>query len=166
MADEDAQIELYDGFPEEELQSPLQHFPPERSHLLICDDLQYSTAAKSTLLSRLFTLISHHSNISVIMILQTFFDTNQQIRIASRNSSYLLLTSTLRNRQTIANIGRQAYPRSPQFILSAYEQAMKEGPYSFLLLDFHPKTPETLRVRANGFLPPDVQIYMPAKNVR
>jgi len=162
LALEDEQVELREDFPESELASPLEHFPAGRSHLVVLDDLQWSSAARSSALSKLFALTSHHSNITVILVLQDFYQDNPHVRTATRNATSILLTSTLRNRQTIATISRQAYPHTPNFIADAYAQAMQGGRYAYLLLDFHPTTPERIRVRANAFLPPNVHVYLPS----
>jgi len=52
---------------------------------------------------------------------------------------------------SIAAIARQAFPKTPDFLVDAHEETMK-AQYSWLLVDFHPKTPSELWVRS-GLLP-------------
>ena len=44
----------------------------------------------------------------------------------------------------IEHLGRQM---NNKFLKAAFTDAMERGPYSYILLDFHQKTPEEVRVR-------------------
>lgn len=150
------QLELHEGFPADMLRQPLEHFDSTVQNLIVLDDLQMQASAD---FAKLFCVTAHHAKLSCILVLQNLFDNNQHIRAAVRNSFYLILTSALRNKQSISTIARQAFPKNPNYLVDAYEQTMKDQ-YSWLLVDFHPKTPEQLRIRC-GLLPDDMVIYLP-----
>ena len=74
-----------------------------------------------------------------------------------------------RDRSQIRHLACQMFPSNPKFLQVAYEDSTKD-PYRYLLLDFHPNSPEFARVRGNIFpydllddpcclyLPKDMQI--------
>ena len=150
------QLELHEGFPADMLRQPLDHFDPTLQNLIVLDDLQMQASAD---FAKLFCVTAHHANLSCILVLQNLFSDNQHIRAAVRNSFYLILTSALRNKQSISTIARQAFPKNPNYLVDAYEQTMKDQ-HSWLLVDFHPKTSKQLCVRS-GLLPDNMTVYLP-----
>ena len=61
---------------------------------IILDDLM-DDASDSKVVSDLFTKVSHHRDISVILILQNFFVKGKQMRNITLNSSYIVLMKIL-----------------------------------------------------------------------
>ena len=57
---------------------------------IIIDDLM-NESSNSLLISELFTKGSHHRNLSVILILQNFFQQGRQMRNITLNSQYIVL---------------------------------------------------------------------------
>ncbi len=68
----------------------------------------------------------------------------------SLNSQYLVLMKNDRDRQQISILGKQFSPHNNLYITQAYNKAT-QSPYSYLLLDFKPNSPQKLRVRSNLF---------------
>lgn len=126
---------------------------------LIIDDLM-NEVGDDKKLSNLFTRGSHHRNISVIFIVQNLFHQGKQIRNASLNTSYLCCFKNVRDKQQIACLARQMYPKQTKFFLESFNDATLE-PYGYLFLDLEQQTIEELRVRTKIF-PDDLNIvYIP-----
>ena len=89
---------------------------------------------------------SHHRNLSVVTLNQNLFfgkDPTQR-----RNCHYLVLFNNLVDRQPIETLGRQMYPTRRNFLLQKFDDATKE-PYSYLVVDLKPATPDYLRLRTD-----------------
>ena len=139
-------IEFIQGLPEDMYES----FQPEQNNLLIIDNLM-SEAGDDKRLTDLFTKGSHHSNLSIIYILQNIFPKGKESRTISLNAHYMFLFKNPRDPSQINALGRQLYPQNPKCLGEAYHEATKE-PHSYLLIDLKQRTPEALRLRS-GLLP-------------
>jgi len=117
------------------------------SNLMIFDDNIYITNDK--LMSDLFTKLSHHKNVTVILMLQNLFPKTRYSRDISINSSYILLMHNPRESSQIKRLSEQI--DGTKFIYDCYKDATTNKPYSYLVLDFNQETPEHLRVRSNLF---------------
>ena len=67
-----------------------------------------------------------------------------------RNCHYLILFKNPIDRQPIATLGRQMYPGRARDFLHKFEKVTKE-PYSYLVVDLKPETPESRRLCSNVF---------------
>lgn len=101
-------------------------------------------------LSNLFTKKSHHRYISVILIVQNLFHKGKQMRNLSLNTSYLCCFKNVRDKQQIACLARQMYPKQTKFFMESYNDATLE-PHGYLFLDLEPETIEELSMRSNIF---------------
>ena len=120
------------------------------NNLLIIDDKMH-TATNDILISDLFTKLSHHNNITVIMIVQNLFPKSKYMRDISSNSTYIVLMSNPRETLQIKTLSSQIDGSNSQFVFNCYKDATKDRPYSYLFLDFDQNTPENVRVRTNIF---------------
>ena len=102
-------------------------------------------ATKSKVISELFTIGSHHRNLSVILIVQNFFMRGAESRNISLNTQYLVCFKNPREKLIATNIARQMFPTEIKRFQSIYEDATKE-PHSYLFFDLKPFTPEKLRL--------------------
>jgi len=68
----------------------------------------------------------------------------------SLNARYMILFKNPRDVSQFANLARQMYPKTSQFVVEAYRDATRE-PYSYLLVDLRPEQDEELRLRTNIF---------------
>jgi hypothetical protein len=105
-------------------------------------------------MAMIFTKYSHHSNISCIYIMQNLFPKGKEARNISLNTKYLFLMKNTRDRAQIGHLARQMYPGYSKYMVSSYEYATT-APFSYLLVDLCPETPEDIRLRT-GVFPGDV----------
>ena len=139
-------IEFTKGPMNEEL---YEGFDPFQINMLVLDD-QMTEAGKSNQLEKYFVQGSHHRNLSVVFIVQNIFNKGKAMRTSTLNASYLVVYKTPRDRGQIAILGRQMYPTKWKSFLSAFERAT-ENPYTYLVIDLLPDTPEEYRLRSNIF---------------
>ncbi len=128
----------------------LQLFSVERNNLLVLDDVDVPNSREQQaiggLLARLFTVYSHHRNMSIIYATHHLFLQNKQSVVLYRNADYLILLASPRDSSAVRTLGYQCNPGNSQFLLSAYKMAT-EKPHSFLLCDWTSTTPDLYRYR-------------------
>jgi hypothetical protein len=148
-----AGVPVYAGVPSDDV---LKRQP--KPLLLILDDLMLEIDERN--LSALFAKKSHHFLMNVIFITQNTF--NAKLREARQNSHYLVLMRTPHS-LSIRNLGTQLFPGQLDFFLQSY-RAATSTPFSYLLLDLHPNSDPTLKLRSNIFKDEELTIFSP-KNV-
>ena len=136
-------IITHSGLPSEERIREEAH---DRKLLLVLDDLMCS--AKSTFLDTLFTLGSHNWGVSVVLVTQHLF--GKEMRIARNNSHYIVLLRNPAGTLQIRNIGSQLFPGRLPYFMEAYADATGQ-PFSYLVIDMHPKTEEMMCLKTHIF---------------
>jgi DNA replication protein DnaC len=142
-------VEFNEGLPS------LDEFNGSKRSLVIIDDLMHET---NNVVSKLFTKVSHHANVSVIYITQNIFNPNKETRTITLNAQYLVLFKNVRDKSQIAYLARQMYPSSSKHMVEAYNDATSE-PYSYLFIDLKPNVDEKQRLKACIF-PDDMYNYV------
>ena len=115
--------------------------PPSGS-LIIFDDLQH----EADKILPYFTKLAHHLGVSVVYITQNIF--LKQNRNLTLNSNYIILFSSWRDKKQISTLASQIDPNNTSWIIKSYKSAT-QTPFSYLMFDFTPKTPDELRLRDN-----------------
>jgi hypothetical protein len=123
----------------------------------IVDD-QMDEADKSV--ADMFTKGSHHRNVSVIFLVQNFFDKKQ--RTASLNAQYIIFFKNPRSKSQFSYLARDMYPNEWKFLVDAYIDATAQA-HGYLLMDLKQTTNEFMRC-ISGILPNDtMSIYVSKK---
>jgi hypothetical protein len=146
-------ILIHPGFPDEETMKEL------KNTLLVLDDLMSEMEKNLNFLNTVFTRGSHHWGASVIFITQNLY--HKDLRMLKGNTHYLVLLRNHQAQHQISVLATQMYPSRRHFFLETYGDATKE-PYSYLLVDSHPSTPENERLSTNIF-PMEKRIFYIAK---
>ena len=134
-------------------------FDPNKKNCIVIDDL-LQQATKDPRVTNLFTVASHHSNLTVIFLTQNLFHKSSQNRTMSINCHYLICFSNPRDRSQISHLGKQMFPGQNDYVLSAFRQATKE-PYGYLIFDCKPTCSDLYRLRS-GILPgEEPHVYVP-----
>ena len=149
-------IHFVEGLPD------LEEIPASERTLIILDDLMHSVG-KSQKISEMFTQMSHHRDMSIILILQNIYHQGRSMRDVSLNTTYIVQFKNPRDNAQFQYFARQMYPNNVKFLIEAFKKATKR-PHGYALFDFGQNTPEKRRVLTNIFSPPDVLTgYIPAK---
>ena len=127
--------------------------------LVILDDLIF-LAVNSATVADLFTS-GRHSNISIIFITQNIFEKGLYSRTITLNAMYIVLFNNIRDRTQISRFASQVYqqPRLKDF-MRIYDTAMLRQ-FNYLLMDFHPYSDNTFRLRNNllGELGEEINVF-------
>ena len=121
------------------------YFQSDANNLVVLDDLM-SVASKDPRITDLFTEGSHHRNLSVICINQNLYASKDPTQ--RRNCQYLVLFKNPIDQQQVATLARQMYPGKSQYFLEEFAKAT-DKPFSYLLIDLKPTTPESHRLQSN-----------------
>ena len=144
-------VEFIQGIPED-LETRFQR---RHNNVLVLDDLMTQCHSDQRL-TRLFSVGSHHKNLSIIFIIHNLFHYGKEMRTVSLNSHYIILFKNPRDRLQISTLARQMYPGQSQFLVEAFQDATQEA-YGYLIIDLKPTTSDKLRIRT-GMLPSDRQL--------
>jgi hypothetical protein len=139
------------GMPSDDLLAKLP-----RPYLWVMDDMMTQVNEKT--LSEIFTKRNHHRNFGVIFITQNIFE--KSLRVSRQNSQYIFLTRAPNSLLSIKNLGLQLFPRNLNYFLDAYEKACKKL-YGYLLIDLHPSSDSSLKLRTNIFPEEERCIFVP-----
>jgi hypothetical protein len=96
---------------------------------------------------------------TVIYIVQNLFNQDRSMRTVNLNSHYQVLFKNPRDKTQVRTLAQQMYPNNTHFLVDAFENAT-ETPFSYVVLDLRPETPEHLRVRSRVF-DTDATVYVP-----
>lgn len=133
---------------------------PDLNNLIIIDDL-LKECQDNVAIQSLFTIDSHHKNISVFLLSQNLFPKGKCTRTISLNCHYLIIFNNPRDRSQIYTLARQVFPKKMNFLLESYQDAIENKPHSYLLLDLKQDTLDKNRVQT-GILREDLKIiYTP-----
>lgn len=132
-------------------------FDASKTRICIIDDLMSET--KGNIVSDLFSKVSHHSNTTVLYIVQNLFPKSKEQRDISLNTKYFIIFKNPRDNKQVGMLGAQMGKHD--LIKHAYEHATSK-PHGYLMIDVTQGANDKLRVRSNIFPDDDVNIvYLP-----
>ena len=148
-------IEFLQGLPSK---SDLEMLSNQGPHsILVLDDLLIEITESVEILS-LFTTYVHHFHITTIFITQNLFSSSKYMRSISLNTHYFILLKSNRDKNQYFTFARQVFASKAKFMMDAYEKSMSK-PYSYLLVDLYPCTPEKYQLRTSIFPGEDTIIF-------
>ncbi len=106
------------------------------------------TVADTLFMTQLFTVYSHHRNVSIIYATHHPFLPNRHVVVLTRNADYLVLLSSPCDTSAICTLSYQCMPKhcSSDFLSSEYEIATtSQGTRGCLICDWTPETPHEYR---------------------
>lgn len=110
--------------------------------VVIIDDLMLE---QSKTLSQHFISGSHHTSTTTIYISHKIYVNDENYRLLSNNSQYIILMKNRRNRSDVARLARQILGDEYVRILEAYKY-INTREYGSVLLSLHNRLPEELIV--------------------
>lgn len=148
-------VQFREGFPDKELLDG-ELFKGKGAKLLILDDL-FTGPVQCSTLTDLFNIISHHQNISVILIVQNLHGStrSQQSCLGSllRSCTYVVLFVNRRMSPVIKQLAFHYFPGENSKLLTPFNQLMStKEKYQYLVLDFDCED-HKYTVRQGGLLP-------------
>lgn len=146
---QNSNVKFSNQIPEED--ELMSHINGSKHSMIICDDMMAELCSNSFILS-LFTRLSHHLNISTILLLQSHTIPNKFSSILNKNCHYTILMRSPRDAYAIRTIGLQL--NDYKKLMSAYKDATSCLPFTYLLIDCHPKSDVKMRYKSK-ILPTD-----------
>ena len=132
----------------EELKDIFITYPKSVPKIVIFDDYLDEVGPA---LKHLFTVLTHHYNCFTIFLSQTLFDKSKELRTLSINTQYMVLFNNPRDRMSISQLAKQVFPGKIDLLNQAYLKATKGRAYGYLLLDFHQRQDDRIRIRSHIF---------------
>lgn len=99
---------------------------------------------------KIFTVLGHHTNTSLIFLSQNLFYNNKTFRNISLNFDYLVIMRNKRDQSQINYLAHQLCPGNTHWIKSSYFKATAL-PYSYLFVDCSSTAIENICLRSNIF---------------
>ena len=130
-------VEFVEGLPD------LNMFDGVKRTLLIIDDLMHET---NEIISKLFTRVSHHKNVSVVYPTQNLFNN----RTISLNAHYMILFKNVRDATQVHCLARQMFPKNSEVMMQGYKDATGK-PYGYLLVDLTQSMDDRYRLKTKIF---------------
>jgi len=135
----------------------VEMFDKEQNNLLIIDDLMDECKDNKDI-ATLFSVHSHHKNISVFLVTQNIFMQGICARDINLNSTNLIIFNNPRDRQQIRVLGQQMFPKKTLGFMEIFDDAIKQQDgHGYLFLDFKQQTQERMRIQT-GIIPGDERI--------
>ena len=104
--------------------------------IVVFDDFEQDIIENSGYYRQIWTVLSHHLNITCIALLHNLFA--KDLRTISLNTHRIVLTKSLRDSSQISYLSRQCFPRSKNFLPAVYQHCLKLQDYPYLVLNFSP----------------------------
>ena len=118
------------------------------STLIIFDDLIHSSQLHH--ISTFFSVEGRHQNISLMFLSQKLFQGNDDYRVISSNSNYMVLFNNPRNRVEVRALASQISPKSMD-LLRFYEEATDDKAYSYMIVNLTQTGNSNVRYLGNLF---------------
>ena len=140
----------YSSMPEsvEEMKDILEVVPKQLPKIVVFDDYLDEVGH---VLKHFFTVLTHHYNCFTVFLCQNLFSAKNELRTLSINSQYMVLFNNPRDRSAIAHLAKQVFPGKVHLLNEAYRMATNEQPYGYMLLDFHQRQKNPVRLRSHIF---------------
>jgi hypothetical protein len=143
----DELINIDDGFTFENINEKIEPYKKGNGSMVIIDDAMTDISQD---FEQVFTNLSHHQNCSVIFLTQNMFYKDKAFRTMSLNAHYFVIMKNARDKQQINCLAKQFCPGNSTYVISSFINATRY-PYSYILLDFTPDSPSSLRLRSKLF---------------
>ena len=126
----------------------------QRRHNLVCfDDLQDKIDDRVV---QIFTTLSHHKNLSCVLVLQNLYLDTKQARNIAKNCHYTVL---FRNPRAVSQYRILGTQTGTRHLLAAYEDVIKSDKFGYLVVDLSPYSEQRLRLRTRIFPGEDCIVY-------
>lgn len=139
-------VEAFSGIPTQNLIENLQ--TSTQNALIVIDDLAHEALSNQDIQS-LFTT-GRHVGLSVILLLQNFYNKEKFSRDVTLNSNYIIIMNNNRDASSIMPLSFQLSPLQPRSMANIYFKECVE-PFSYILIDISTHIPSILKYRTSLF---------------
>jgi len=140
-------VTLHEGVPSRQTMEELTF--DRKPTLLVLDDLM-AKIIKDLDVQHYVTVMSHHNNICILLIMQSIFPQGRCARTISLNCHYMVLFNNRRDLNQIQVLARQIMPGRVDFFVDSYKKAVA-APFSYLVVDIYPNSNPRFELRSRIF---------------
>lgn len=139
--------EMHEGtMSKEEIGILVSKYKKGNGSCIIFDDAIHNISDE---IAQLFTTYSHHWKMSVFFLTQNIFVQNKSYRNMALNAHYYIIMANARGRGQLATLGRELFPYRSGYIMDAFNKAIENSEYGYILIDMAQRVPDIIRVRNN-----------------
>jgi len=150
-------ITFHQGLPERE---QIEEYSEGMNHvILVLDDLMLKITQSEDCV-HLFTVTSHHRNITCVFLTQNLYAPGKYARSISLNCMNVILFKNYRDARQVLTFGSQILPGQVKYFKDAYEKSTSKL-YGYMLVDLCPHTDKTYQLRTHIFPNEDSIVYVP-----
>lgn len=142
-------VNLHYGLPTEDIIESITS-TCKRGTMIIVDDLMEQVAQEPTV-CRLFTQGCHHRNLSTFFLTQNLYFGGKYSTTLSRNAHYYVFTKSPGNNKAISILANQLFAPHSRKVVECYHDAVGKDLNNVFVMDVHPRTTDTHRLRSNIF---------------
>lgn len=132
---------FHPGIPEKGFSSLFtKKAPPDRTNILVLDDLMREAAGNKTILD-IFSTHAHHSNITTFYLTQNVYHQGSHSVDITRNTTYIIMFLTLQNMLPLRHVlsGFLTKDKVNKVMEQIYRKT-QGTPFNHVLIDMHPLT--------------------------
>lgn len=130
--------------------------------LVVLDDLMTSLDKD---ISDIFTIHSHHKNVSILLILQNFYHQGRHLRDISLQASHIVFFKTVRDKTQFSTLARQLSPSNWKQLEKLYIDVTRK-PFSYIIIDLTQQTNDLFRIKTDIFNKNFFKIFAPYDEVQ
>ena len=157
MIDSIPKLRFHCGLPSRE---EIEQYSEGNGHTILVLDDMFLKIGRSEDCVHLFTVTSHHRNISVIYLTQSLYPPGKYSRTISLNCLNVILFKNFRDTRQIISFGSQILPGNLPFFKSAYESATRVN-YGYIHICLEPNQVREYQLRTNIFPGEEIIVYQP-----
>ena len=145
------------GLPQEDELQEISQRKTDSQNCIVIDDLMVELN-NNPKLEKLWTVYSHHYNLTIVYLTQNFFEKGKAARSISLNTSYFCIFRAFRDVLQIQHFAREAFPDKTKLFMQAYKLATSKD-YGYLLVDLESKKDSRFHLRSNVFPGENTIVY-------
>ncbi len=131
---------------------------PTSKHLIVVMDDLMREVMESPDVMDLFTISCHHSGCSIIVVKHNLFYQGRYSKTLAVNAGYAILSETPAGMEQVQTYGRQRFPEDNKLLMDAYNLAVSDIPYGYIVVDMTANVFRKFRIRS-GILPEEVMTF-------
>lgn len=148
---------FHQGLPSKE---DIEQYTEGVNHIIVVlDDLMLQVAQSQDCV-QLFTVTSHHRNVTTVMLSQNLYPPGKYARTISLNCLNVILFRNYRDSRQIITFGSQILPGSIPYFKAAYDTATRPN-FGYLHVCLEPTQNKDYQLRSNILPGEDMVIYQP-----
>lgn len=128
----------------------------DKSHKYIIVDDQFDACCESKEIYNIFTVHSHHNNISIILVGHNFFNRSKYGTSLSRNSTAKIIFYDKADQLFLSTLSRRLFPTHNKILSESFNFLIENFPDNYakyLVVDASPQShlPQSFMIRTNIF---------------